>query len=467
MNIVEHKKNYYSMKMKIFLVALALLATLTGANAQKGVDNGTRFGSGADSIRCLTNISLFVSNAKVNNYKDAYPYWKIAYEECPASTKDLYLYGVRIVNWQIEQEKDPAKRDALVDFLMAVYDKRIQYFGNTRKYGKDWIVGRKTQDYLSLKGDKADIPMVYGWLTEVLDEYKDETDELAVSQYMFASHKMMELDEKGHRAKFVNDFLKCSSIFDAQIKVAKAANNQKLVDNLNAMKAGIEKGFSGSGAADCETLQNVYASQIEENKDNLEFLKETLTLLRRAGCQEIEAYFAASEYAYQKEKTAEIALGMGAQAAKKKDYDSAERYFTEAASMATDDEMKENIYYTLAAIAFEQRSYSKARTYCNKTLAVNPNNGKAHMLIGKAYAATASSIYPDDPVKAKCVYYVVVDRFQKARSVDSSVASEASSLISRYSSYFPTREEIFMHPDLKKGAGFTVGGWIGEHTTIR
>jgi hypothetical protein len=284
---------------------------------------------------------------------------------------------------------------------------------------------------------------------------------------MFLSHKMMEKDEAGHRAKFVQDFLRCSSIFDTQIKAAQAANNQKLLDNLMAMKAGIEKGFSGSGAADCETLQKIYADQVEANKDNLDFLKETLTLLRRAGCQEIDAYFKASEYAYQKEKTAEIAFGMGNQSIKKHDYASAERYLTEAADMATEKDMKENIYYTLAALASQQHAYPKMRNYCHKVLELNPNNGKAYILIGNAYAASASGIYPDDPVKRKCVYYAAVDKLMKARSVDPSVAGEAGALIGRYSSYFPTTEEIFMHPDLNKGAGFTVGGWIGEHTTIR
>ena len=455
------------MNIKGFLSVALFLATVMSANAQKGVDNGTQFGSGEDSIRCLTNISLFIPYAKVNNFQDAYPYWKIAYDECPAATKDIYLYGVRIMNWKIAQEKDPAKQAALIDELMAVYDKRVKYFGGDQKYGKDWILARKVEDSLRLKGDKADIAAAYGWLTQVLDEYKEKTDELAVSEYMFLSHKMMEKDEAGHKAKFVQDFLRCSSIFDTQIKAAQEANNQKQLDNLMAMKAGIEKGFSGSGAADCQTLQSIYADQIEANKDNLDFLKETLTLLRRAGCQEIEAYFKASEYAYQKEKTAEIAFGMGNQAIKKRDYASAERYLLEAADMAKDKEMKENVYYTLAVLASQQRAYPKMRTYCYKALEFNPNNGKAYILIGNAYAATAGGIYPDDPVKRKCVYYAAVDKLQKARSVDPSVASEANALIGRYSSYFPTTEEVFMHPDPNKGAGFTVGGWIGEHTTIR
>ena len=465
---MDECKNLMDMKIKGILSVAVLLATVVmSANAQKGVDNGTQFGSGEDSIRCLTNISLFIPYAKVNNYQDAYPYWKIAYDECPAATKDIYLYGVRIMNWKIEQEKDAAKKDALINDLMAVYDKRVKYFGSDKKYGKDWILARKVEDYLRLKGDKADIAAAYGWLSQVLDEFKEKTDELAVSEYMFLSHKMMEKDEAGHRAKFVQDFLRCSSIFDTQIKAAQAANNQKLLDNLMAMKAGIEKGFSGSGAADCETLQNIYADQIEKNKDSLDFLKETLTLLRRAGCQEIDAYFKASEYAYQKEKTAEIAFGMGNQSIKKHDYASAERYLTEAADMATEKDMKENIYYTLAALASQQHAYPKMRNYCHKVLELNPNNGKAYILIGNAYAASASGIYPDDPVKRKCVYYAAVDKLMKARAVDPSVAGEAGALIGRYSAYFPSTEEIFMHPDLNKGAEFTVGGWIGEHTTIR
>ena len=31
---------------------------------------------------------------------------------------------------------------------MAVYDKRVKYFGDDNRYGKDWIVSRKAQDYI-------------------------------------------------------------------------------------------------------------------------------------------------------------------------------------------------------------------------------------------------------------------------------------------------------------------------------
>ncbi len=454
------------MKTKVFLLAIGCLIGLSGAYAQKGVDTGTQFGSGEDSVRCITNISLFTPYAKSGNFKDAYEYWKIAYEECPAATKDIYLYGVRIVNWQIENEKDPAKREQLINDLMAVYDKRIKYFGNDNRYGKDWIISRKAQDYVRLKGEDIDAQKLYGWLKEVVNEYGNKTEALAVAYYMLASNRLL-INDENHKETYIQDYLKASAIMDAQIAAATAANNEKELASLQPSKAALDEGFAISGAADCETLQRLYGERIEQNKDDLAFLKETITLLRRMRCNEIEAYFAAAEYAHKLEPTSESAMGLAAQAIKKKDYDTAISFLEEAANMETDANTKAEDYYMIAMMLYEQNNYSKARQYSQKAIEVNPNYGKPYILIGQMYAKTANSVYPNDAVLRKTVYYAAVDKFERARQVDPSVASEVAPLINTYRAYFPSSEDIFMHPDLEKGKSITVGGWIGERTTIR
>lgn len=451
---------------KVLLLAIGCSMGAFGAYAQKGVDNGTRFGSGEDSIRCVTNISLFVPYAKAGNYKDAYEFWKIVYDECPAATKDIYLYGVRIVGWQIENEKDPAKKAALINDLMAVYDKRVKYFGNDKRYGKDWIVSRKAQDYLQYMGDKTDFNQLYVWLKEVVDESGNNTEPLAASLYTFASLQKMQADPN-LKEQYIQDYLKASAILDAQLKNAQAANNAKEITALTTYKTSIDNGFANSGAADCETLQNMYASKVEENKDNLAYLKDVIALLKRVRCQEIEAYFAASGYAYASEPSAEAAVGLGKQAVKKKDYDTAIKYFEEAANLETDASAKADDYYMIALLAFEQNSYSKARQYCQKAIESNPSYGAPYLLIGKMYASTAKSVYPGDGVMARAVYYAAIDKFEKAKQVDPSIAEEANTLISAYRAHLPSTEEIFMHPELEKGKAITIGGWIGERTTVR
>ena len=454
------------MKIKVLLLALGCTMGTFGAYAQKGVDNGTKFGSGEDSVRCITNISLFVPYAKAGNFKDAYEFWKIVYDECPASTKDVYQYGVRIMGWKIAQEKDAAKKKALIDDLMAVYDKRVKNFGNDKRYGKDRIVSRKVQDYFAQTGENADYNLAYGWLKEIVNEKGENCEALGLSLFAFSSMKKMVADPN-FKEQYIQDYLVASNGLDAQIKAAQAANNKKEEDNVTAYKSGVDGQFANSGAADCETLQNLYAAKIEENKDNLDYLKETVSLLRRMRCQEIDAYFAASSYAYKLEPSAEAAVGMAKQAVKQKDFETALKYFDEAANLETDEATKADDYYSMALLSFEQNGYSKARQYCQKAIEINPNYGAAYLWIGKMYASTAKSVYPGDGVLARAVYYAALDKFEKGKQVDPSVAEEANSLISSYRAHLPSTEEIFMHPDLEKGKAFTIGGWIGERTTVR
>ncbi|MDR2388432.1 MAG: hypothetical protein LBD89_01420 [Tannerellaceae bacterium] len=451
------------MKIKVFLLAAGCLIGTSGIYAQKGVDNGTPFGSGEDSVRCITNISLFTPYAKNGNFKDALEFWKIAYDECPGATKDIYLYGVRIVGWLIDNETDPAKKASLINDLMAVYDKRIKYFGKEPRYEKDWIMGRKAQDYVQRLGEDADPKLLYGWLKEAIDEYGNNTDVLAVSYYMYASNRLLIADQ-AHKETYIQDYLKASAILDAQIAAAK---EEKELAAIQPVKSGLDNGFANSGAADCETLQGLYADKVEQNKDNLPYLKETITLLRRMRCNEIEAYFAAATYAHRLEPTAESAMGLAKKAVRDKDYNKAIALFEEAANMETDNTVKAEDYYLIAMLSFEQDSYSKARQYCLKAIETNPSYGSPYLLIGKMYAATAGNIYPDDAVLRKTVYYAAVDKFERARQIDPTTGEEAGKLISTYRSHFPSTEEIFMHPDLDKGKSITIGGWIGERTTVR
>lgn len=454
------------MKIKVLLLAIGCSLGTFGAYAQKGADNGTQYGTGEDSVRCITNISLFVPYAKAKNYKDAYEFWEKVYNECPAATKDTYLYGVRIVDWEIQNEKDPAKREALIDKLMEVYDKRIKYFGDDARYGKDWILARKAQDYIRLKGEKADPDVLHQWLSVALDEYKEKTDPLAVSLFMYSSLQKL-LKDPNTKEAYIQDYLLASAVFDAQLKAAQAAGDDKEAGQLVSLKGIIDNGFAQSGAADCETLQNMYGPKVAENKDNIEFLKKTITLLRKMQCQDIEVYFLASEAVHNVEPTAESAIGCGKQALKKGDTETAIKYFEEAISLETDAVAKADYYYTIAAMYYEQNNYSKAREYALKAVESNPKFGAPLILIGNMYAATAKSIYPNDPVLQRTVYYAAVDKFEKAKQVDPSVADEANKMIASYKPHFPSTEEVFMHPDLEKGKKITIGGWINESTTIR
>ena len=80
------------------------------------------------------------------------------------------------------------------------------------------------------------------------------------------------------------------------------------------------------------------------------------------------------------------------------------------------------------------------------------------------YAKSAKSIYPNDAVLAKAVYYAAIDKFEKARQVDQNVAEDAGKLANTYRAHLPSTEEFHIRSE---GKTFKIGGWIGETVTIR
>ena len=96
---------------------------------------------------------------------------------------------------------------------------------------------------------------------------------------------------------------------------------------------------------------------------------------------------------------------------------------------------------------------------------INPNSGKAYILIGKAYVF-GSKGYSQDDFEQHTVFWAAVDKFIKAKQVDPEVLTEADELIITYSVYFPTSGEAFFN-SIKSGDTVKIGGWINENTVAR
>jgi hypothetical protein len=99
-----------------------------------------------------------------------------------------------------------------------------------------------------------------------------------------------------------------------------------------------------------------------------------------------------------------------------------------------------------------------------KAISFNGSYGKAYILIAQMYASSPN--WSDEAALNKCTYFAAIDKLQRAKSVDPSVAEEAQKLINTYAGHTPKDEDLFFL-GLKKGNSVTIGGWIGETTTIR
>ncbi len=450
------------MRMKKAFLSLLIAFAGSSAMAQTGVASGTAYGHGQDSLRCRQNLSLFSGFSKTKNYKDAYEPWTNAIKECPASSKNIYIYGAKILRWKISQEQDANKRKALLDDLMNMYDLRTKYFGNSRKYGPDYIMGKKAADYVALGGDAVDYKQLYDWAKPVVDEAgKGANAELLY--YFVAASKNVAVKDSSKRETYIKDYLSAAEALDAQLEAA--AGNEKVTKRIEAYKSPIDQEFASSGLAGCDMLKKIYTiEKIEKNKENKNFLAQTCNLFQNAGC-DAPAYFTASRYLFAIEPSARAAMGLAGKAIQDHKYSEAKSYLTKAVDLT--DKVKEKVmcYELLATLSSKQGAASSARAYCNKALELNPKSGSSMITLATLLAGQAGNIYPSDKVKQKAVYFLVIDKLRHAAAIDPSVSSRAYKLIAQYKAYLPSAADIFMHPDLKKGASFSVPGY--GSTTIR
>ena len=451
--------------MKKLLLSFAAMLSFSALSFAQVADK-PGFKNAEDSINYVKQTSFYKTYKKSNNYIDAYSFWKKVYDQYPAQTKDIYIDGVDIIKDNIDNAKTPEDKQKFVDELMALYDNRIKYFGDDPKYGIDYILGSKIDDYIKYFGDKANYAQIYDWLKPVVADKKEHTDPLSLYYYIYSSVAKLSADPS-LKETYVKDYFMVDDFYKKAIEAANAAGDTEGVKNYESFRKSSEELFASSGAADCATMEKIYGPQLAEKKGDKEFLSTVLGLLGGVGCTESNLYFAASEAMYQLEPSASAALGIAGKAYKEGNTARAEKYYNEAISLSKDANEKGEVYYMLAVMAYDRGQYSSARSYANQAMANKKGFGAPMLLIANMYAATAKSIYPDDPIRQRIVYCLVVDKAAQAKSIDPSVTSQANSIINRYAGYYPAQEDIFMHPDLKAGQSFTVGGWIGETTTIR
>jgi len=449
--------------MKAFaIITLGLLLSTVQAFSQKGVEDGSKYGHGEDSIQCLKNLSLYTELVKQDRYDEAMPYWETAFNECPLSTRRLYTDGEKIMEYKIKHAENQAEKDKYFDELMKVYDQRMKYFGDHPRYGIPYIKGKKAISMLDFKKDDSEIRKeAYGLLKESVEEDGKSAQPAVLGIFMTSTVAMFN-DGEIQAEDVVNNYTTIIDLLNAQIENPKMAKYKSTLEDLAGK---IEELFARSGAADCNTLDRIFSPQLEEHKEDLPWLKRVSRLLANEMCEDMDLLYKVSEYQHTIEPSHSSAYGLARMYLKSGDTDRASDYYKEAINLVEDDTQKAKYYYQLGLVNLAGNNFSSARSNALKAIEANPEWGQPYILIGKAYATSASSI-GDDEFTHKTAYWAAVDKFLRAKSVDPEVADEANNLINVYVKHFPEEKEIFFQ-GLEKGGSYTVGGWIGERTTVR
>lgn len=432
--------------------------------------NGLLFGQkyGQDSIACIENLSLYKINFRIwkdHDYSEEvikqvpiYGPWTWVFNNCPRSSQNIYVDGVKIIEYLYNKTDDDKRKEDLIDTLMLIYDKRIEHFGNTNTSRKGLVLGRKGVDLYKYRPNQT--KEIYSILDESV-QIEGNKSSGPVLVYYFR------VTINGARAGLwdstliVENYDKISEIIDYNINLSR--NNPKALANWQNVQGNIETTFEPF--ATCKDLISIYSRKFDENQEDVDLLTKITRILDKKNCTDSELFFDATKKLHELQPTGQSAYLMGIMNIKKEQYETAASYLEQAVTLLEDPDKQADSYYLLANLSLNVKQYSKGRSYAYKGIELRPEDGSFYILIGDMYASSASSC-GDNDLTSKVAYWAAVDKYIKAKNMDSSVEEEANKRISTYSNQFPSVETIFFY-DLKEGDPYTVECWINETTTVR
>ena len=473
---------------------LMMIAVLIGMAMSVSAQSDSKYG--ADSVACVTNMSMYreyfkqweaAKFAPESFSPEMVTAWREVFLNCPRASQLTYTNGEKIMDYFIRT--NPKNKGAYIDTLNMLMDQRAQYFPNDPKTGKSQvanILGKK--GYLIYAYDKDRYEEAYNVLKDAVELDITQIQVGFLDSYFRAAADMVN-NNKAEKMTVIEVYQELTDVLDDNIKVLaeketelqtartdaeeagdadgvagfdkQLEKNEKAINNYKGVKNNIDNLFQPF--ASCEDLIKVFSTKMAENPNDITLLKRITTILDKKDCTDSKLFLDASKNLYALEPSPEAAYNIGIQLFKDKKYSEAATYFDQATKAENNDRVY-RAYRNLAFCYQNTGNLSRARDVARKAAQVDPTAGEPYLIIGMLYAESSKQF--DGDLESKAVFWAAVDKCQRAKQIDPSIADRANSLINAYSQYYPSMETIFFN-DYAEGQSYTVGGWIGETTTIR
>jgi tetratricopeptide (TPR) repeat protein len=429
---------------KLYKFIFGIVATIfLGGNLSAQSDSKY----GADSATCVQNISLYREFYKQKNYKDATPHWRAILLECPASTEYMYADGVTLVKLMMqENQKDKPKFSALVDTLMMVYDNRIKYFGK-----EGYVLGRKGVDMVRFFPNKPEDS--YKTLARAFELEGMKLEAAAADAYFQAA---LELLKKNTITKD-----EALDVYDrvSEVIAANIANDE----SYKSANDNVEGRFVE--IADCASLVNMFGPKFKANPNDVALLKKITKMMDKRDCANESLYLEAAVNLDKQEPSADSKAKIAKMNYVKNNFSEAIKFYSQAIDMETDNTQKAQYLYEMAASQVRIGQNASAKATAQRAISLRSGWGKPYLLLGDIYMSSSKECGEND-FQQSAVFWAAYDKYQQAKSVDPSVANDASTKMANCAKYFPKKSDAFFH-GFNDGDNYNVGCFINETTKVR
>lgn len=453
-------------------VTLFLLALFMGYNV----------GFAQQDEECMLNLTLLSDYSKSKKYDEAYEPFKKLRSKCPKFNYAIYYYGDKILNHKIENATGAEKVNFIND-LMKVWDEGLANFPN--KY----TAGNILQDKAMLKYEQREaLGLTNKQVYDAFDElYKKAPESFTNPKGLYVYFSTIVDMHDAKEVEVLDVFNKYDDVSD---KIGQEIDNytQKLNPlvekeedgkELDKKEAQYKKQYESyleaydkiSGSIDgklgklanCEVLVPLYKRDFDKYKTDAVWLKRAVSRMYNKECTDdplytdlVKAYDASSPSADTKFFVYNLLMKQGKES-------EAKPYLDQSYDLEKDPLKKSRLAMRFGKSLKSQGNYGAARSYFQKSLELNPSNGRAHIEIANMYAASANNC-GDTNFNKRAVFWLAAAEARKAGRVDANLRSYAEGLAANFDGKAPQKSEIFGEGN--GGEVIRIGCWIGLSVTV-
>ena len=443
------------MKNVKFLLSAACMLFAVGAMAQHDF-SGPQYAKWGDTPeereKNILNSNFLKESYENRDYDAAARYLRDLLKNCPGASVAIYQRGANVYKQKINRAKSNDEKNAYVDSLMMIYDMRAEYFGDSAKQGRAFILDQKAREYLAFRpvdragirklfreaieagGNSADPETVVAYFSNLCDDYRN-TDEVMPDEVLAEYERLTPFFETHPEAKEFKDQ------FDAA--------------------------FGLSGAASCENLERLFSTRLAAAPDDEALLEQAVSLMSRAKCTS-DFFLTTAEKYYAVKPSANTALALAQIFQEKLDYTKAMSYLNEALAVEKVDAERQKLLARIGLVGLAANNVSEAAAAARQARDLNPEDGVPYFVLAQCYGLSAAAC---GGFAGQATFWAAYDTMAKAIELlpsDSEYLEHAKSALSTFRNNFPNSEECFFN-ELQAGARYTVtcGTAAGVTTTVR
>ena len=444
------------MKRSIYLLIAVIwsLTPLVDAMAQEE-EKEYLYGMSA-----LEVYSIFSESYKTKDYELALMYGQNLIDMNPKKMTELPQYRgedvfdkiIDIFAAMSKKQKDPTKRSAQLDSSFKYFKQVFAINEDDAEFDKfNWILkrGRFYQEHADFITGGLD--NAYSDYLTLVEMDPKRLTELGKGYYIQVTlQNLVSMGEKD----------KALEVIDKTVEFADE-NTLAFIDKV--------RGQLFSNPTERITFLE---TKLAETPKDIAILNDLYELYQKVN--DLERAREIAKTMYEVEPNLTNTLNMASIVKKNSDNKASIDYLNQALKISTTKEEKARVYFELADSYLLIEDLKKARDNAKKAITENSKWGQPYIKLAAIFAQSVSQCASSNMEREdKVVYWLVLDYLDKAKQVDSEVASLVNNLYKSYQPVTPTAEEKFFK-GWKKGESIKIDKslracyeWINESTTIR